>query len=184
MSHIPGPASSFYTDLLQFDLDTTRRLQHRGCPACGGALDRADYSRKYRGDGSSEVSGFDRRFSLCCRRDGCRRRLTPDSVRFLGRKVYLGFLVVLASAMAFKQKLSKLANENGISRQTLARWLAFWRLKVPASTPWKSIKAAFMPPLDLADLPGALLHAFRCTELISETWIQLLRFVAPLGKVT
>jgi hypothetical protein len=184
MSHIPAPASSFYTDLLQFDLDTTRRLKRHGCQTCGGALDRADYGRKYRGAVAGEVSGFDQRFSLCCRRDGCRRRLTPQSVRFLGRKVYLAFLVVLASAEASEKRLSLLAKESGISRQTLARWLAFWRLKVPVSAPWKSIKAAFMPPLALADLPGALRRVFNCTTLASDAWISLLRCIAPLGKVT
>jgi hypothetical protein len=37
--------------------------------------------------------------SLCCSRDGCRRRMTPPSVRFLGRRVYLGAVLVLVSAM-------------------------------------------------------------------------------------
>jgi hypothetical protein len=38
------------------------------------------------------------RFSFCCDRDGCRNRATPPSVRFLGRKVYLGAVVMLISA--------------------------------------------------------------------------------------
>jgi hypothetical protein len=40
-----------------------------------------------------------RRFSLCCAQDGCRTRDTPSSLRFLGRKVFLGAMVVLISAM-------------------------------------------------------------------------------------
>ena len=39
------------------------------------------------------------RLSFCCDRDGCRKRTTPPSVRFLGRKVYLGAIVILISAM-------------------------------------------------------------------------------------
>ena len=39
------------------------------------------------------------RLSFCCDRDGCRKRVTPPSVRFLGRKVYLGAIVILISAM-------------------------------------------------------------------------------------
>ena len=35
------------------------------------------------------------RFSFCCDRDGCRKRVTPPSVRFLGRRVYLGAVVIL-----------------------------------------------------------------------------------------
>src|SRR5262249_9500492 len=134
--------------------------------------------------GTDAAADFDRRFSLCCRRDGCRRRLTPESVRFLGRKVYLAFLVVLASSMASERKLSELAKESGVSRQTLARGLMFWRLQVPASTLWKHLKATFVPPLALANLPGALRHVFRCTSLASDTWLPLLRFIAPLGGVT
>ena len=39
------------------------------------------------------------RFSFCCAADGCRKRETPASLRFLGRKVFLGAMVVLISAM-------------------------------------------------------------------------------------
>ncbi|HRZ54915.1 MAG TPA: hypothetical protein P5525_05600 [Candidatus Paceibacterota bacterium] len=39
------------------------------------------------------------RFSLCCGKEGCRRRNTPPSVRFLGRWVYAGLVVILVAAM-------------------------------------------------------------------------------------
>ena len=38
---------------------------------------------------------YDRRLSFCCALDVCRKRTTPPSLRFLGRKVYLGAVVVL-----------------------------------------------------------------------------------------
>ena len=39
------------------------------------------------------------RLSFCCDRDGCRKRVTPPSVRFLGRKVFLAVAVILISAI-------------------------------------------------------------------------------------
>ena len=39
------------------------------------------------------------RLSFCCDRDGCRKRATPPSVRFLGPKGLLGVIVILISAM-------------------------------------------------------------------------------------
>ena len=39
------------------------------------------------------------RFNICCDRACCRKRMTPPSVRFLGRKVYLGAVVILIIAM-------------------------------------------------------------------------------------
>jgi hypothetical protein len=45
------------------------------------------------------AESFDRRFSLCCGREGCRRRATPPSVRFLGRRVYVGAVVIVASVL-------------------------------------------------------------------------------------
>ena len=41
----------------------------------------------------------DWRFSFCCSRDGCRKRKTPPSLRFLGRKVYVAAMVVLIAIM-------------------------------------------------------------------------------------
>jgi hypothetical protein len=69
-----------------------------GCPYCGAALHAGDYPRKPRGVPRSLLGpAYERRLSLCCSREGCRRRVTPPSVRFFGRRVYLGALVVLAA---------------------------------------------------------------------------------------
>jgi hypothetical protein len=70
------------------------------------------------------------RFSFCCDRDGCRKRMTPPSVRFLGRKVYLGAVVTLISAMRQgprPRRVHELARLFGVGRATVARWQAFWR---------------------------------------------------------
>ena len=57
--------------------------------------------------------------------EGCRRRHTPPSVRFLGRRVYVGLVVVLVSAMRHgltAPRVQRLREQLGIDRQTLERW--------------------------------------------------------------
>jgi hypothetical protein len=53
-----------------------------------------------RGLMAAAAEAFTRRFSLCCGREGCRRRATPPSIRFLGRRVYVGAAVIIASVVA------------------------------------------------------------------------------------
>jgi len=67
------------------------------------------------------------RFSFCCDRDGCRKRMTPPSARFLGRKVYLGAVVILISAMRqgpMPRRARELSTLLGVDRATIARWQA------------------------------------------------------------
>ena len=93
------PNSSFFQFLLDADLELTRKLQQYRCPHCLGRLDRADYPRKPRGALDEAGDRMESRFSLCCAREGCRRRLTPPSMRFLGRKVYHGAWILVACAV-------------------------------------------------------------------------------------
>ncbi len=101
------PEAKFFEGLLEVDRGELERAQRSGCPHCGGRLDRADYPRKPRGLPSDPLVDelFGTRFSLCCSREGCRRRLTPPSVRFLGRRVYVGAVVMLAAATALAAAL-------------------------------------------------------------------------------
>ena len=72
------------------------RVRCAGCRHCGGALHSATYARKPRGVPEAVVSGGSRpvlRHSFCCA--VCRRRTTPASVRFMGRRVYVGLIVLL-----------------------------------------------------------------------------------------
>ena len=91
-------SGSFWSLLLSIDRDLAECARRQGCP-CGGRLHCANYARAPRGGPEHLPDGYRQRFSFCCERDGCRKRVTPPSVRFLGRKVYLGAVVVLISAM-------------------------------------------------------------------------------------
>jgi hypothetical protein len=91
----------FFTLLEQHDEGVARRVAAAGCPRCDGPLHRGDYDRKPRGALIAPAGEeFVRRFSLCCGREGCRKRATPPSLRFLGRRVYLGAVVLVASMLA------------------------------------------------------------------------------------
>lgn len=174
---------TFYETLAQFDEDLATEVRARGCP-CGGRLHKADYPRKPRGGPADLGPAYDRRHSFCCDRDGCRQRATPASLRFLGRRVYLGVVVVLVSVMAHgltAARLTRLRDELGgsLSIRTIARWRAWWRQVFSRSPFWKQTRGRFASPLDRARLPASLLARFQ-GKTLGIRLRRLLRFLAPL----
>jgi hypothetical protein len=85
----------FFKLLLHIDHELAAQTRAVGCP-CGGILHQANYPRKPRGCPNELRSVYASRFSFSCNR--CRKRATSQSVRFLGRRVYLALAVVLVSA--------------------------------------------------------------------------------------
>ena len=98
MYHDLPRIARFWSFLLTVDQDLAEETRKKACP-CGGRLHSANYLRKPRGTPVRLPEQECLRLSFCCDRDGCRKRATPPSVRFLGRKVYLGAIVILISAM-------------------------------------------------------------------------------------
>jgi hypothetical protein len=171
----------FWQFLFSVDEELARTTKSQGC-SCGGRLHGANYPRKPRGAGElPEV--YDTRLSFCCDRDGCRKRSTPPSVRFLGRKVYLGAVVILVAAMRqgpSPRRVRELTELFGADRRTIARWQVFWREHFPQTPFWKVARGRFVR-LVLADLPRALLEAFAQQAADArEQWQQLLKFLSPI----
>ncbi len=81
--------ASWYKQLFILDQDLAETSRKAGCALCSGALHRAPFRRKPRGIPAGLGEDYCVRCSFCCVVDGCRKRLTPASLRFLGRKVYL-----------------------------------------------------------------------------------------------
>src|SRR5712675_745024 len=79
----------FHELLLDFDQDIAIAARQERCLLCRSAVHSARYRRKPRGGPAGLGEEHDWRFSFCCALDGCRKRKTPPSLRFLGRKVYL-----------------------------------------------------------------------------------------------
>jgi hypothetical protein len=182
MYHDLPDSASFWSFLLAVDEDLAEETRKKGCP-CGGRLHCANYPRKPRGAGL-ELTEFQRlRLSFCCDRDGCRKRATPPSVRFLGRKVYLAAIVILVSAMRqgpTPWRVSELSKRFGADESTIARWQTFWREQFPQTSFWKVARAGFVALGEIVSLPYSLLHAFLRGHPQCEGWTLLLRFLSPI----
>jgi hypothetical protein len=172
----------FWDLLLEIDHDLAAEARARRC-ACGGALHAANYPRKPRGGPAGLGREHGVRLSLCCAVDGCRRRTTPESVRFLGRRVFVAGVVVLVAALvegATGRRLAVLRRLFGVSRLTLARWREWWREVFPATAFWQAERGRFVPPPAAAELPGGLIGRFSALGG-RPALIALLSFLAPVG---
>jgi hypothetical protein len=173
--------AKFHEQLLVFDRDLAASARAARCWRCGGALHSGSYARKPRGCPAGLGQEYAERFSFSCAVDGCRRRTTPPSLRFLGRHVYLATVVTLISALMLGTTPSRLARLSvlpGLDRRTLARWRAWWRSSFTDSPFAPVALAAIVPPIDLAILPVSLLDRF-AGDLRGQL-IALLRFLGPM----
>ena len=182
MCHARRLPTNFHALLLCVDQDIAERVRVEGCRRCGGVLHWANYPRKPFGM-RRFYAHYQQRLSLCCARDGCRRRSTPASLRFLGRRRYVGGLMVLVSALSngvTARRGERLRDRLGVSRRTLTRWRRWWR-EVFVTTPTGKALYARMPGLrDAGALPGALLAAFDGTTM-RHRLLQCLAALTPLS---
>jgi hypothetical protein len=182
MCHAFLTDSRFYQLLFRMDQAIAAEVQAGGCCFCDGVLHSACYPRKPRGIGSTLDESYQYRLSFCCASDDCRRRTTPPSVRFLGRKVYLGVIVVLISALEHglsPQRRGQLIDTLNIPQQTLWRWQCWWREVFGEGPWWRMQRAGFVPPVLACRLPGELLGRLDGADL-RERVVRLLWLIAPL----
>ena len=170
--------------LEKVDGDFAEEAHQQRCLYWGGPLHRANYDRKPRGGPQ-----WDWRHSFCCAKPDCRRRRTPPSVRFLGRKVYAGLVVVLVSTMVHGLNAERvrrirelLKTDQQIDRRTLERWRQWWLDTFVRSSFWKAARARFMPLLCEKTLPGSLCARFEIER--RERLVELLKFLAPITTPT
>jgi len=156
-------------------------VREAGCVFCSGTLHRAFYKRKPRGVEAWPKDEEPRRGSFCCDQRDCRRRHTPPSLRFMGRRVYAGLVVVLVSAMVHGLKphrVEVLRDKLGIDRRTLERWRQWWAVIFVESSFWKEARARFMAPLEQKTMPLPLCEAFKVER--RDRLLDLLKFLSPL----
>ena len=106
----------------------------------------------------------------------------PPSVRFLGRKVYLGAVVVLVAAMRqgpSPRRVRELSELFGADRRTIARWRSLLARALPPDPVLESGPRS-LRPLAVADLPRALFEAFVHSADSREDWQRLLEFLSPI----
>jgi hypothetical protein len=177
----------FFELLLRIDEDLATEARAAGCPRCGQVLHAAHYRRKPRGVPAGLEGQYAKRLSFCCAGDASRHRRTPSSVRFLGRKVYLGAVVVLVSALrcgATPMRVARLHELLGVSRWTVNRWRHWWTEIFPQTRCWAAGSGLFAIPVPAAQLPQSLLNRF--AGPLETALLSLLRFVLPVtgGEAT
>lgn len=167
----------FFKLLRQIDDELAQQARASGC-SCGGVLHQANYPRKPRGCPSQMRADYESRLSFCCAT--CRKRCTSMSVRFLGRRVYLGLVVVLASVRRDGQTpvTARLSQMLEVPLRTLQRWRQWWCELFPLTTLWQAMCARFMPAVVIALLPASLLERFGNSS--GQALTRLLVFLSPL----
>jgi hypothetical protein len=170
----------FFEGLTAIDAAIVERAAAEKCRDCGGPLHRGDYARKPRGGLVAPwAESVVRRFSLCCGRDGCRHRATPPSVRFLGRRVYVGAVVILASMMGLAAASARAAaRTSGVPARTTRRWHRWWRGPFTTTAPFVELSARLVPSVARSALPASILD--RLEGGPATRIARLLVWLAPL----
>jgi hypothetical protein len=200
----------FFALLAQEDARVAAQVKAGGCRLCRGRLDQANYPRKPRG-GAIAAAGETQvlRSSFCCCREGCRRRATPPSLVFLGRRLYLAIVVlvealwatppaasppvasppvasppaasppVASSPIALPPVASPPAST--VPRRTVCRWRQWFRTTLPQTQTFVAARGWLWPPIGAEqDLPQALVERFGAGGTFAEALVATLRFVSPL----
>jgi hypothetical protein len=169
----------FFVRLTQIDAEIAAAVAAGRCPFCGGPLHRGNYARKPRG-GLIALAGEDClvRFSLCCGREGCRKRVTPPSLRFLGRRVYLGAVVIVASILSrVLRGAAEIRRVTGVPARTTRRWLEWWSGPFVTTEVFLTLCARLIG-VDIGALPESILARFAGSPV--EKVVRMLAQLAPL----
>jgi len=148
--------------LRKCDEELAAEARAGGCE-CGGVLHTASYARKPRGGPDTLSPEVNVRFSFCCAREGCRRRVTPPSLRFLDRKVYFAVIVLLVPVLregVTPERMRRLRERFQVSERTVRRWVRFWRETFASSRTWQAARRWFAIPVKIEGMPGSLVEAF------------------------
>jgi hypothetical protein len=121
------------------------------------------------------------RFSLCCGKKGCRKRVLPKSVLFDGRKVYWRAMI-LVTVLLREQRASgftmrRLGEQFGVDFKTIRRWVAEYR-QAFLSGRYKRIRGSFATGLDTGAEVSGLFSFFVTQNDSTSGVVRLLTFIA------
>jgi len=178
-------SASFHVHLLALDKDVAASAADGRCPVCGGPLHVSNYARKPRGFPES-IGGreHDQRFSFCCGRDNCRKRLTPPSVRFLDRRVYSSVIIVIATMLtqgSTGKRMKVVAAALAIDQRTIERWVSWWRDDVTRTASWQALRGNLPGTFDSTALPLSLYDMVLGVD-IEERFTRVLKLIDPWSQ--
>ncbi len=180
MSHKFLFNATFHSFLIAIDRELSEDVRQKGC-FCGGTLHQSNYPRSPFGLSPEYRKLYEERFSFCC--NSCRRRTTPPSVRYFGRRWYPAPLLLLISALMLsinEHRLSQVKRHFGItvSESTWKRWRRWWR-EVFVETPfWKHARSLIPEPKKAVVTARRMLSSFQGT--IDNRMLLLLKFISPI----
>ena len=181
MSHNFLWDANFHFLLKTIDEALAEKVHKQGCPDCSHKLHQANYPRSPMGILVQFRDHYEERLSFCC--ELCRKRRTPPSVRFFGRRWYPAPLFMLISAFMGRvndfiltQMKERFAISVGLS--TWKRWRQWWNELFPLTLFWKQVQG-LIPVLETKrSFPRALLDLFQ--GKLEEKISSLLIFLSPL----
>jgi len=170
--------------LIDCDLAACKRQER--CPHCGGPLHQANYRRKPRGGPDNIPEQYCIRQSLCCGKEGCRRRSAPESCLFMDRRVYWRCVVLVVMALKQRRPAGKSTNELvrlfGISRNTLMRWFDYFEQVFAQSLAWQRVRGRLSARVTDDRLPASLVaYAIEHSRDALEGLVQCCRLLATGG---
>jgi hypothetical protein len=110
--------------------------------------------------------------------------MTPPSLRFLGRKVFFGALVLLLPVLRDSptpERLARLRDTFAVSARTVRRWCRFWKEAFVASRVWQAARGLFATPVATERMPRALVEAFAKGGDVEGRVVAVLRLVSSIG---
>jgi hypothetical protein len=172
----------FHLFLITIDQEFAEKVRQQGCLHCGNKLHRDNYPRSPFGLPQALREYYEQRISFCC--SDCRKRTTPPSVRFFGRRWFAAPILIFISALMLginERRLMQIKQHFGItvSEATWKRWRKWWR-DVFIETPfWQQAKGLVPPDIETTKpFPYALLSVSRGN--LKERIVSLLQFLSPL----
>lgn len=180
MSHKFLLNSTFHLLLIAIDRELAEEARQKGCE-CGGDLHRSNYPRSPFGLPAEFRNSYEERFSFCC--NTCRRRTTPPSVRYFGRRWYPAPLLLLISALMVslhEDRLIQIKRHFGItvSESTWKRWRRWWRDTFVETAFWK--QACGLIPESKTSIPIARRMFMAFQGAIDNKMLLLLKFISPI----
>ena len=175
--------SSFHEHLIAIDRELAGIFAKKCCRYCGGKLHQADFPRSPMGMPHSLRDYYNQRISFCCA--DCRRRTTPSSVRFFGRRWYGAPIFIFISIMISgisKRRLALIQKHFGIvvRESTWRRWRKWWRDSFVVTKFWQQAKGQLPPTNEITQgsSPRVIFSFYRGN--IEEKMLLFLRFLSPL----